>query len=238
MADDALLYYLEAVGCDSVTAAAILASSSDEEGCGVVDSVRGEEPVVESGDDGAAAWAELALEVAGCDACALSAGRGKPVFGSGAVNADLLLIGEAPDGDEDRQGRAFVGRAGRLLEQMLAAIELDREQVQVINVVKCHPPQNRSVKPQELAACRHFIEAQIAIVQPKVIGLLGSVAACAMLGRDAPLSVSRHCWHTVQGTPAYVTYHPAFLLRSQRQKVEGWHDLLQIKQRLRSLSAS
>ncbi|MDX8413849.1 MAG: uracil-DNA glycosylase [Mariprofundales bacterium] len=250
MADESLVYYLQTVGCDGVTAAAVVASAK-----GVVPFVEQQTvPCVKKASDPPAdkvvsvvaptvaveesvGWEDLALQVAECSVCALSAARTRTVFGSGDAHADLLLIGEAPRGDEEQQGEPFVGREGRLLKQMLAAIHLSREQVQVINVVKCHPPQNRAVKPQELAACRHFIDAQIALVQPKVIVLLGSVAACAMLGQDVPLSVSRRRWYAVQGIPAYVTYHPAFLLRSQQQKVEGWQDLLQIQARLVAESA-
>jgi len=256
LADDPLLYYLQTVGCDGVTAAAVVASTKavtapvaaspiaqpvaqevapcvskkpDPPAEVVVPAVAVSAMAVEN----SVGWEDLALQVAECSACALSAARTRTVFGSGDCHADLLLIGEAPGHDEDQQGEPFVGREGRLLKQMLAAIDLSREQVQVINVVKCHPPQNRALKPQELAACRHFIDAQIAMVQPKVIALLGSVAACAMLGQDVPLSVSRRRWYAVQGIPTYVTYHPAFLLRSEQQKkADGWQDLLQIQARL------
>jgi len=259
LADESLVYYLQTVGCDGVTAAAVVAAAASAvEGDPMVEqrSVGKEvgKAVEKEADQSAeevpplvspavavnngVGWEKLALQVADCSACALSVGRMRTVFGSGDIHADLLLIGEAPGHDDEQQGAPFVGREGRLLQRMLAAIGLSRQQVQVVNVVKCHPPQNRSLKPQEIAACRHFIDAQIALVQPKVIALLGSVAACAMLGKDAPLSVSRHRWHAVQGVPCYVTYHPAFLLRSQQQKAEGWHDLLQIKARLAAISAS
>ncbi len=235
-ADDPVAYYLETVGCDRVTAEAVAAAAAvpaaaerDVATPPVAEQVAAASP---AGMDIEAQWDALALQVAGCTACDLAAGRTRTVFGSGDRAADLLLIGEAPGHDEDQQGEPFVGRAGRLLNQMLAAIGLTRQQVLVINVIKCRPPRNRDPKPQEIAACRHFIDAQIAMVRPKVIGLLGRVASCAMLERDAPLSVLRHHWHEVRGIPAYVTYHPAFLLRSPQQKVEGWRDMLQIKARL------
>ncbi|MDQ6951616.1 MAG: uracil-DNA glycosylase [Mariprofundales bacterium] len=177
-------------------------------------------------------WDELVQQVVHCTACDLAQGRSQTVFASGNPHADLLLIGEAPGPDEERQGEPLVGRPGNLLTRMLAAIGLVREQVLIINVVKCRPSNNRDPRPQEIASCRHFMDAQIALAQPKVIGLLGRLAACAVLAQDAPLSVLRHQWHQVGGIPTYVTHHPSFLLRSPQQKAQSWQDLLQIKARL------
>jgi len=267
LADDALVYYLKTVGCDAVTAAAVVRGcTSGDKACRRTDAdekvpvaarvtdapasdiaVAAEAAADQGvdlpqpdgeGHDVEASWEALAMQAAGCTACDLASGRTQTVFGSGALAADLLLIGEAPGRDEDAQGEPFVGRAGQLLNRMLVAIGLARSQVQVINVVKCRPPQNRDPRPQEIAACRHFIDDQIALIRPKVIVLLGRVATGAMLGKDAPLSVLRYQSHQVQGIPAFVTYHPAFLLRTPQKKAEGWRDLLQIRQRLMAEGAN
>ncbi|MDX8408628.1 MAG: uracil-DNA glycosylase [Mariprofundales bacterium] len=244
MADGAALQrYLSLVGCDAVTAAHLAATavatpnaSSAKVLCDQVVSSPESSPLgvetIQVPESTLPIWEVLQQQVAECTACDLAKGRRKTVFFSGNADADLLLIGEAPDGEEDEQGVPFVGRAGALLTRMLAAIGLDRDQVAIVHVVKCHPPNSRDPRPQEIAACRHFLDAQIARVQPKVIGLLGKGAACAMLGQDAPLSVLRHRWHTIGEIPAYVTHHPAFLLRSSQQKGHAWQDLLQFKARL------
>ncbi|RMH51194.1 MAG: uracil-DNA glycosylase [Zetaproteobacteria bacterium] len=245
--DQPLRFYLEAIGCEATTAAAVVAARSAA-AAAREDPKRPTPPPEQLHDRNEAAareapagagkgepspqWRELERRVASCRSCALAERRTQTVFGSGDPDAELLLIGEAPGRDEDLQGEPFVGRAGRLLNRMLEAIDLTREAVQVINVVKCRPPNNRDPRPEEIAACRPFIEAQIRLVAPRVILLLGRVAACAMLGEQRPLSVLRHRWHRIEGIPTLVTYHPAFLLRTPARKADGWSDLLQLRARL------
>ncbi len=242
IAPDPTAFYLQAIGCDPATVHATTRgdrnapSPSQHHADSVSGTAINPSPPAQTGNEeqNACSWSDLKQQVAECTACDLAQGRKQTVFGSGNPNAELLLIGEAPGRDEDIQGEPFVGRAGRLLNRMLAAIGLSRQQVQIINVVKCRPPQNRDPRPQEIAACRHFIDAQIDMVQPKIILLLGRVAACSMLRQDAPLSVLRHRWHQVHEVPAFVTYHPAYLLRSPQQKVESWRDFLEVRARLRN----
>jgi DNA polymerase len=189
-------------------------------------------------DDAAAArTAELAAlaGVAGaCTRCRLAEGRTKVVFGSGNPNAELMLVGEGPGADEDRQGLPFVGAAGELLTRIIQAIEMTREQVYIANVVKCRPPGNRDPQPDEVAACRGYLDRQIALVRPRVLVALGRVAAQTLLGNDAPIGRMRGQWYQVQGIPTMVTYHPAALLRNQALKRPTWEDMQQVRDFLRS----
>lgn len=175
---------------------------------------------------------ELARQAADCRRCALADGRTHVVFGSGNPHADLVFIGEAPGQEEDRRGLPFVGRAGKLLDRMLAAVGLDRDQVYIMNTVKCRPPNNRDPKPEEVEACNIWFERQLALLRPRVICLLGRVAAQTVLNTDAPLGSLRGRWHEHDGIPVRVTYHPAYLLRSPAQKGKSWEDLLAINSRL------
>jgi len=178
----------------------------------------------------------LAREASTCTACELAEGRTQVVFGVGNPGADLLFIGEAPGREEDLKGEPFVGRAGQLLDRMLAAAGLDRSQVYIMNTVKCRPPNNRDPRPEEVAACSRWFDAQLRSVKPKLICLLGRVAAQTVLESDAPLSAMRGRWHDYHGIPVRVLYHPAYLLRSPQQKRVAWQDLQQLLQRYRSLS--
>jgi DNA polymerase len=178
----------------------------------------------------AASQAELsALEkvVAGCTRCALHATRKQTVFGVGAADARLMIIGEAPGADEDRVGEPFVGRAGRLLNAMLLAIGLERDGVYIANIVKCRPPKNRDPKPDEAAHCGAYLKRQIELVAPKVILVAGRVAAHNLLGTSSAIGRLRGQTHRdpVSGTPVVVTYHPAYLLRSPAEKRKSWEDL-------------
>jgi len=175
---------------------------------------------------------ELARQAADCHRCPLAEGRSHVVFGSGNPHADLVFIGEAPGQEEDRQGLPFVGRAGKLLERMLAALGLSRDQVYIMNTIKCRPPNNRDPKPEEVEACNPWFEQQLALLKPRVICLLGRVAAQTVLQTDAPLGALRGRWHEHDGIPVRVTYHPAYLLRSPAQKAKSWEDLLSLQQRL------
>jgi DNA polymerase len=143
-----------------------------------------------------------------------------------------MLVGEGPGADEDREGLPFVGEAGRLLDKILGAIGLEREQVYVANVVKCRPPGNRNPQPDEVASCLPYLEAQIDAVRPEVLVALGRVAAQTLLGNDAPVGRLRGQWYQVRGVPTMVTYHPAALLRNADYKRPTWEDMQQVRDRL------
>ncbi len=170
-------------------------------------------------------WSELRECVANCTRCALSTSRTNTVFGVGNVNADWLIIGEAPGAEEDRRGEPFVGRAGQLLDQMLHAIGQSREQVFIANILKCRPPNNRDPKADEAAACREYLERQIELIRPKIILAVGRIAAQNLLESDEPVGRMRGRPHDLGGIPLVVTYHPAYLLRSPSQKAKSWSDL-------------
>lgn len=165
--------------------------------------------------------------VAGCTRCALHATRTRTVFGTGAANASLMIIGEAPGADEDRLGEPFVGRAGRLLNAMLRAVGLEREAVYITNIVKCRPPRNRDPKPEETGHCAPYLKRQIELVKPKVILAVGRVAAQNLLSTSSAVGRLRGQIHKepASGTPLLVTYHPAYLLRSPQEKRKSWEDL-------------
>jgi uracil-DNA glycosylase family 4 len=167
----------------------------------------------------------IQYEIGDCTRCALSAGRNKIVFGDGDPNARLMFVGEGPGADEDAQGLPFVGRAGQLLNNMIAATGLKREQVYIANIVKCRPPQNRTPEPEEANTCSPFLFQQIDVVRPEVIVALGSTAATYLLGAKSSLSGLRGRIHNCRNTKLIVTYHPAYLLRDPRQKKEAWQDL-------------
>jgi DNA polymerase len=192
-------------------------------------------PVLDAaGEARSAELAALAAVAATCTRCRLSEGRQKVVFGAGNPAAELMLIGEGPGAEEDRQGLPFVGAAGDLLTRIIQAIEMTREEVYIANVVKCRPPGNRDPQPDEVAACRAYLEKQIALVRPRAIVALGKVAAQTLLGNDAPIGRMRGQWYQVQGIPAMVTYHPAALLRNQALKRPTWEDMQQVRDRLRA----
>jgi uracil-DNA glycosylase family 4 len=173
-----------------------------------------------------AAGLEIIREDIGeCTRCALHKGRNKLVFGDGSPTARLMFVGEGPGADEDAQGIPFVGRAGQLLNNMIAAMGLTREEVYIANVVKCRPPGNRTPEPEEGATCSPFLFRQIDVVRPQVLVALGATAATYLLGSRQPLAGLRGRVHAVRGTQLIVTYHPAYLLRDPRQKKEAWADL-------------
>lgn len=181
-------------------------------------------------------WEVLSAAVAACRACGLCETRTQTVFGVGHRDADLMLIGEAPGAEEDRRGEPFVGRAGQLLDRMLAAIGLPREQVFIANILKCRPPGNRDPKPEEAAACRAFLMRQIELVQPRVILSLGRISAQNLLETDEAVGRLRGRWFSLGpgGLPVMVTFHPSYLLRSPDQKARAWQDLIQVARRLRA----
>ncbi len=183
-------------------------------------------------------WPALKACVADCTACVLHQKRNKTVFGVGDENADWLFVGEGPGADEDEQGEPFVGQAGKLLDNMLAAIALERgKSVYIANIVKCRPPGNRNPQPEEAAACSAYLQRQIELIQPKLIVALGKVAAINLLGRDASIASLRGQQHAYRGIPLLVTYHPAYLLRALTDKAKAWEDLclaVETMQRLQS----
>ena len=171
-------------------------------------------------------WPQLKASVADCTQCGLHAGRTKTVFGVGDENADWLFVGEGPGADEDVQGEPFVGQAGKLLDAMLAAIQLKRgANVYIANVVKCRPPGNRNPEADETLACQPYLHRQIDLIKPKLIVALGKVAAVNLLAREASVASLRNKIHQYRGIPLIVTYHPAYLLRSLAEKARAWEDL-------------
>ncbi len=171
----------------------------------------------------------LREEIGDCTRCPLAyAGRRKIVFADGNPQAELMFVGEGPGADEDASGLPFVGKAGQLLNNMIAAMGVTRDAVYIANIVKCRPPQNRTPEPVEANTCSPFLLRQIDIVQPKVIVALGSTAATYLLGVKQSLSTLRGQWFDVRGSKCAVTYHPAFLLRDPRQKGEAWKDLQRV----------
>ena len=183
--------------------------------------------------DRAAALRLIKEDLGECTRCVLSRlGRKTIVFGEGDPNAELMFVGEGPGADEDEQGRPFVGRAGQLLNKMIEAMGLKREQVYIANVVKCRPPGNRTPEREEIETCSPFLLRQIAVIQPKAIVALGAVAARCLLGLNEPMARLRGRWFDFRGTRLAVTYHPAFLLRDPRQKKETWKDLQMVMEHL------
>lgn len=167
----------------------------------------------------------LSKEVAACSKCPLYKGRTRAVFGTGSPDADLMFVGEAPGAEEDRQGKPFVGRAGKLLTKMIQAMGFAREEVYIANVLKSRPPGNRDPLPNEVAACEPYLIRQIGIIKPAVICALGAHAAKTLLKTSEPIGRLRGRFHDYHGTPLMVIYHPAFLLRSPAYKKEAWKDL-------------
>lgn len=174
----------------------------------------------------AAALRVIQEDIGECTRCPLAfAGRHTIVFGEGDPNARLMFVGEGPGADEDAQGRPFVGRAGQLLNNMITAMGLKREDVYIANIVKCRPPQNRTPEPVEANTCSQFLFRQIEVIRPELLVALGSTAATYLLGGKASLSSLRGRMHEARGSKLIVTYHPAYLLRDPRQKKEAWADL-------------
>ena len=170
-------------------------------------------------------WSVLRDSVAACTRCELHESRTQTVFGVGSPDADWMIIGEAPGAEEDRRGEPFVGRAGKLLDEMLRAVGQQRESVFIANILKCRPPNNRDPRPEESSQCRAYLERQIELVQPKIILAVGRIAAHLLLDTDTPVGRLRGSIHQLGETPLIVTYHPAYLLRSPSQKRKSWDDL-------------
>lgn len=171
---------------------------------------------------------QVAEEVAQCTNCRLHQTRTNPVFARGRVDAELMFIGEGPGADEDREGVPFVGRAGKLLDKMIAAMGLARDEVYITNIIKSRPPQNRDPRADEVEACWPYLERQIELVAPDIIATLGKPASNTLLGRDSPMYELRGNWHRYKAIPVMPTYHPAYLLRDPRQKEKVWQDLREV----------
>ncbi len=193
----------------------------------------GTEPAPPSAQRRRQALDDLAERARGCTLCRLSEGRRSVVFGSGNADADLMFIGEGPGAEEDRQGLPFVGPAGELLSRIIRAIDLTRDDVYIANIVKCRPPDNREPRPDEVGACREYLERQIDLVRPRIIVALGRVAAQSLLGNDLPIGRLRGRWYSLRGAALMVTYHPAALLRNPALKRPTWDDMQKVRDRLR-----
>ena len=179
-------------------------------------------------------WPALAAQVAACRACPLHAQRQQAVLGVGDRQPEWLFIGEGPGAEEDARGEPFVGQAGKLLDAMLASLDIARGQaVYIANAVKCRPPGNRTPENAEIAACLPYLERQIALLKPKIIVLLGKVAVHALLHDDKALGSLRGRRFEYAGIPVVVTYHPAYLLRNLPEKAKAWEDLLFARRLLR-----
>ena len=182
-------------------------------------------------------WSALEDAIRTCSACGLCRQRRQAVPGMGDQQADWLFIGEGPGQEEDAQGKPFVGPAGKLLDNMLLAIGLRRgDNVYIANAVKCRPPNNRTPEVAEIETCKPYLERQIALLQPKVIVLLGRAAARSVLGSDEPLGNMRGRLHRYRDIPVVVTYHPAYLLRALQDKAKAWEDLCLARQTMRGLA--
>ncbi len=185
----------------------------------------------------AEALASVRAHIGDCTRCKLhTLGRKQIVFGVGNPEADLMFVGEAPGGDEDIQGIPFVGRAGQLLTKIIEAIDLEREEVYIANVIKCRPPQNRNPEPDEVQTCEPFLFQQIDIIKPRVIVALGKFAAQALLRTDAPISRLRGRIFDYRGAKLIPTFHPAYLLRNPESKREVWEDMKLVRSLLKSES--
>lgn len=186
--------------------------------------------VINNNENNETLWNILEQEVKSCTACSLCKSRTQTVFGVGDKQAKLLIIGEAPGAQEDIQGKPFVGRAGQLLDAMLCAINLHRSQVFIANILKCRPPNNRDPDSEEVSKCTPFLQRQIALIQPSLILALGRISAHYLLNTTTPLSRMRgqQYHYGDQKTPLLVTFHPAYLLRSPREKAKAYEDLLKV----------
>jgi len=180
---------------------------------------------------------ELYEAIHECQRCALGATRTKFVFGTGNPQADIMFVGEAPGAEEDRQGIPFVGRAGQLLDKILAAMNLQREDVYIANILKCRPPNNRDPLPEEAETCEPYLHKQIALIQPKIICCLGRIAAQRLLQTNMSLAKMRDRWFEYQGTLLMVTYHPAALLRNPNFKRPTWEDMQKLMKKLEELKS-
>lgn len=181
---------------------------------------------------------EIRAELEDCQGCTLCSGRRNIVFGVGNPQAEVVFVGEAPGREEDIRGEPFVGEAGRLLDRILLAMGLKRQDVYICNVEKCRPPGNRDPRPDEVEACEPYLKRQLAAIRPRLIVALGRFAVQTLLRDQSPISRQRGHWREYEGIPLMPTYHPAFLLRNPAAKREVWEDMKQVMQRLREAERS
>ena len=183
-------------------------------------------------------WSQLDQDIHACRKCRLCETRTNVVPGEGDAHARLMFIGEGPGRDEDLQGRPFVGRSGELLTRMIRAIDLDRSEVYICNIVKCRPPQNRNPEPDEATACLNYLRAQVALVRPQIIVLLGKVACRYTLNQEISVMRDHGKWFERKGTWFMPTYHPSALLRDPSKKREAWEDFQKIRDKLSELKSN
>lgn len=181
-------------------------------------------------------WEKLEESIKGCNKCKLCAGRKNIVFGVGDRNADIMFIGEGPGADEDIQGEPFVGKAGQLMNKAFEALEIEREDIYIANIVKCRPPQNRNPEQDEAKACMDYLRNQVLLVKPKIIVLLGSVALKNILGDEYSITNARGKWIEKKGIWYMPTFHQAALLRDEAKKLDFWRDLKLVKEKLKELT--
>ena len=184
------------------------------------------------------AWEKLKADCAGCTACALSQGRRNLVFGVGREDAEVIVVGEGPGEQEDLKGEPFVGPAGQLLDTMLEIIGLDRSKVYIANIVKCRPPHNRDPLNIEQAACRTWLDRQIALINPKIIVCLGRIAAMAMIKEDFRITREHGQWYERDGRRLIATYHPSALLRDPGKRPDAFMDLRELRKEIRAVCDS
>jgi DNA polymerase len=199
----------------------------------IVPSLRSRDPAVACSDDPERDLADLRVEIGDCTRCRLCEKRTQVVFGVGNPRADLMFVGEGPGYEEDRQGRPFVGKAGQLLNRIIQAMDMSRDEVYIANVVKCRPPENRTPLPDETSTCSPFLLRQISIIRPRIVCALGGVAVQALLQTSTPVSRLRGELRSLpDGTPVMPTFHPAYLLRNPEKKKEVWEDMKKVMEYL------
>ena len=180
-------------------------------------------------------WEELEESIENCNKCKLCKTRLNIVFGTGNKQADIMLIGEGPGADEDRQGIPFVGRAGKLMDKAFEGLGIEREKVYIANIVKCRPPANRVPEDDEATACLDYLRNQVILVRPKIIVLLGSTALKNILGKEYNITASRGNWIEKKGILYMPTWHPAALLRDENKKIEFWKDLKEVSRKYKEI---
>ena len=177
-------------------------------------------------------WEELEESIKNCKNCKLCNNRTNIVFGEGNKNADVMFIGEGPGADEDAEGRPFVGKAGKLMNNAFEGIGIKREEVYIANVVKCRPPNNRNPEEDEATTCLNYLRNQVLLIKPKIIVLLGSVALKNILGKEYGITAARGKWIEKKDILYMPTWHPAALLRDENKKIEFWNDLKLVKEKI------
>ena len=180
-------------------------------------------------------WEELEQSIINCNKCKLCQNRTNLVFGVGNKNAEVMLIGEGPGADEDKEGIPFVGKAGQLMNKALEGLGIKREELYIANIVKCRPPSNRVPEQDEAEACLNYLRNQVILVKPKIIVLLGSIALKNILGKEYGITSARGNWIERKGILYMPTWHPAALLRDENKKIEFWNDLKEVKKKMEEI---